>query len=162
MFKGCFHLFVVLPQLFQVIEYLPFSESKSWWKRQRFLRYWENSIIYIFHHNFFSFFCREEEVSCYFYLLRQTSLDLEAELDGTGGSFYTSQEYVICFLSSPSSGLEIYPLQPVQLLHERLSNGQRKCLVCNVIRKKLIGKANVRLHCQQVLNLCVLKNRKRK
>ncbi|XP_071813975.1 protein Njmu-R1-like isoform X2 [Apostichopus japonicus] len=50
----------------------------------------------------------EEEVSCYFYLLRQTSLDLEAELDGTGGSFYTSQEYVICFLSSPSSGLEIF------------------------------------------------------
>lgn len=50
----------------------------------------------------------EEQFSCYFYLLRQTSLDLEAELDGTGGSFYTSQEYVICFLSVPSSELEIF------------------------------------------------------
>ncbi|KAJ8037017.1 Protein Njmu-R1 [Holothuria leucospilota] len=50
----------------------------------------------------------EEDFSCYFYLLRQTSLDLEAELDGTGGNFYTSQEYVVCFISNPSAGLEIF------------------------------------------------------
>lgn len=50
-------------------------------------------------------------MACYYCLLRQGSHpDIEQELESTmdPNSFYTSQECVICFLSSPTSALELF------------------------------------------------------
>ena len=57
-------------------------------------------------------------MACYYCLLRQGAHpDIERELESAmdPNSFYTSQECVVCFLSSPTSALDLYPLchQPI-------------------------------------------------
>ena len=74
-------------------------------------RHFSSTSISVSHTHLFTC-CRSHVMACYYCLLRQGAHpDIERELESAmdPNSFYTSQECVVCFLSSPTSALDLYP-----------------------------------------------------